>query len=739
MVWKKRKKLFHGVENLFPQCGKPSASLRPVNFTSQPFRIALQALLLLLLAAGAAGTRRHVLNAQRQLTAGGSLPFTLESALAFRRIQMAYRDGELPRADRGIQYPGGVVARATDTLGAERVYAAAAKRWPGTLSLDEKVRWLHLAWFCLAIPAVFFWVKWLGGGVAGGFWAAAFYAVAISAVARSTGQELSHENHALPLLIGHLAAFAWARNRAATFRARLIAGWIAAALAGLALCAWDLVQFYLMLWMAWGLVEALRGRLAKEDLWTRAVPMMAVLLAVGLRNPYLAAHGFLLSPAMALGWGMLLAGAPAAQRQRLATRLVLVLLPVLGFAVLSRIYLPSYGHFASLLWAKLRFHNVRPEDPALLTFTQRILWAPALNSTSWNLLGQWFPALLMLTAAGAFVLIRGTVRNRWAFADFPLLLFFLLASFAFFILFFRFHVWLAVFACGVVGLWAGQVGAARSRWARGLTVAALAGGWCLEAWQPWVGPIRLTRPEIEYPEAPKWAGPLLWGRPNVYAAETEELMEHLRKYVAPEPVLANFGLSAGIAAYGGCPVVLHPKFESPEIREKVQAYGEALFRGTEAGFKDWMEAQGATVYVHSMGEFSEIQPGLQMRFMVDALDPATNAAARLFEQRPEELQYFTPQFANRKYRVFRLKHSPVAARLAQTLAAQARAALERGELENAELQAAHALRMDAENEAAQAVLRHANALREAGFRAEAESGMAEEAPPWAPARPWQER
>ena len=146
-----------------------------------------------------------------------------------------------------------------------------------------------------------------------------------------------------------------------------------------------------------------------------------------------------------------------------------------------------------------------------------------------------------------------------------------------------------------------------------------------------------------------------------YAEETDALMEHLRRFVAPEPVLANFGISAAIATYGGCPVVLHPKFETPEIRRKVQEYGEALFLGDEDEFRGWMEAQGATVYVHSMGEFATIQPGLQMRYMVNALEPATNAAARLFEQRPEELQHFQAQFANRKYRVFRLKNSTVAA------------------------------------------------------------------------------
>lgn len=680
-------------------------------------RILRQALLLVLLVLLAVVTRRHVLDAQRQLTADGSIPFTLESALAFRRIQMVYRDGDLPKVDRGIQYPQGVVPPQTDTLGAERFYAQAAKLWPGTLNLAEKVRWLHLAWFCLAIPGMFFWVKWMGGGTAGGFWAAAFYAVAISAVARSTGQELSHENNAMPLLLWHLASGAWARNRAGSFRARIAAGWGSAILAGLALCLWDLVQFYLMLLMAWYFIAAVRGRLAKAELWSVAVSLMAVLLAAGLRNPYLAAHGFLWSPTMALGWGLLLAGSPAAQRSRLATRIVLAGVPLWLVLALSHRYLPAYGHFASLLWAKLRFFNIRPADPAQLAFEQRILWAPALHSTSWQLLGQWFPALLGLTGIAVWGLMRTTRHDRPASADFPPLLFYLLLSLVAFILFFRFHAWLAVFVCGMVGLWAGQAWRAGAGWQRIIPVAVLALGGLVEAGQTWREPLR-------------------WGRPNVYADETEALMRHLRTYAAPEPVLANFGISAGIATYGGCPVVLHPKFEAPEIRERIREYGEALFKGDEEEFKGWMEAQGATIYVHSMGEFSDIQPGLQMRYMVAALEPATNAAARLFEQRPEELRHFVPQFANRKYRVYRLKNSPLVARLAETLAEQARSALENGELELALTRAAHALRMDAENPDAQEVLRLAGSLQDAGFRAEEQGGAISEAPALAPARPW---
>ena len=684
------------------------------------YRRAGQVVLLVALFCGGVGVRRHVLNAQRELTADGSIPFTLESALAFRRIQLVYRDGELPRVDRGVEYPEGVVSQELDTMGAERVYARVAKATPGLMPLAEQIRWMHVLWFCLAIPGVYFWVKWMGGGAWGGAAAAALYAVSISAVARSTGQELSHENHALPFLVWHLAAEAWRQGRAVSWKQRLAAGGAGAVLLALVLAAWDLVQFYLVLLFVWHGVRALRGRFSREELWTWAVPLMAVLAAAGWRNPYLRAHGFLASLVMMLGWGMLLAATPLAQRGRWATRLVLWAVPVLaGIFLLGRL-VPAYGHFGSLLWAKLRFLNVRPTDPSLLTFEQRMLWVPALNSTSWELLWRWFPALLVLTAvAGCGVVKRNRRDESVATAVFPLL-FYLIASFGTFILFFRFHVWVALFACGVAGWWAGQLPAIERAWRRRGAAALVLLVLALEGAQPLMGPLerQWNTEAARVPEARKWNGPLFWGRPNVYADETEALMTFLRMQVAPEPVLANFGISGSIAAYGGCPVVLHPKFETRQIRERVEAYGEALFKGTEPEFQSWMEAHGATVYVHSMGEFSEMQPGYQMRFMVNAMNPAEDAPARLFEQAPEKLECFTKVFENRKYRVYRLKQSPLAARLAQTRADEGREALEQGRLQWAMYYAGHALAMDAECGEAQEVLRIAMNLKDAGFAAD---------------------
>lgn len=694
-------------------------------------------LLAALIATGAVAIRRHVFNAQRALTPDGEVPFTLESALAYRRIQLAYRDGALPSLDRAIGWPAGIDTRATDSSGTEYALAAAARAWPGTLPLADKIRWLELLWFCsVSVAGLFCLVRWAGGGWAGGAIAAAFWAVSISAVARSTGQELSHENDALPLVVWSLAFMARLWRGRATPRSAALSGWLSALLMAAALCLWDLVQYALGLVALTMLVTALAGRLDRRRWLHGAIPLAACLTAVAAANPYLRAHGFWGSPVFGAVWAAALAGLPMVQRGRWWERVGAAATVLAATIAAASLFASSYSHFGALLAAKLRFFNCRPDDPALLTFEQRVLWAPALNSTSWMSVWEWFPALLLLSAlaipAARFALrapspsgdspatprreappkdtspcLRSSApsvfqrrRRPPKHSASPFLAFLALSwlvSLLAFLLFFRFHVWLALFACILVGLAAGALWPRAGFGGRLTTLVLLLAAFGIELSQPCIKPLR-------------------WGRPYTYPAESEALMDHLRRYVAPEPVAANFGLSGAIAAYGGCPVVLHPKFETPAIRRDVEAYGTALFRGTEADFRDWMVSKGATVYVHSMGEFSDVLPGLQMRYMVDALNPATNAAARLFEQRPEELQHFTPQFANIKYRVYRLKTSPSVAADAGLLAARAAEAFETGRLDAASLWAAHALRLDPAHLDAATTLRHASALSSAGIQ-----------------------
>lgn len=644
--------------------------------------------------------RRHVLDAQLA-RGGGDLPFTLEGALNFRRVEQVFMTGTLPRRDPQVEYPQGVVIRETDTVGEEYVYAALAKLFPGRVSLADRVRWLEPAWFCLGIPLLALWIWWWRRSRAGALLAGGFYAVALSSVIRSTGQELSHENFALPLLIGHLAFDALADDQTRGRVGRGVAAGLSAILLACALMTWDMIQFYVGMWMVYSAVRFFRaaksGLASLEVRWSLS---FGVLFVAGLMNPYLRAHGYLVGPVMCLGYGMLLLawvqrvtrrGGCAPWWGRTPVMLLLMLLPALAVMVLPGIARESYGHFGELLAAKIRFLNMKPEDPSRLTFNQRIMWVPALDSANVALTRMLLPAILSLSLVSAFLLLRRSHTQPGS--KLKRLLFFYGISLVAFVLLVRFHVFLAVFASALLGVaaaWAWQ----RGVWSRRIAAVVLACGLMLEA-------VHVVRQ------------PERWGRTLVYYQEIEELIRWL-KGVRPEPVLANFGISASILTYGQCPIVLHPKFESREIRSRVQGYGENLFKGQEKGFRDWADQYGVKYYVYAMGEFSPVAPRQQMRYFVDELDPSTNCPAWMFEFRPEALKCFRLLWGNRKYRVFRMigREDEVRARQYARGAAEE---LAQGNLQGAEDNAASALLINPGDEAAQRVLRHVGALREQGF------------------------
>ncbi|MDD4736507.1 MAG: hypothetical protein PHP44_10445, partial [Kiritimatiellae bacterium] len=338
----------------------------------------------------------------------------------------------------------------------------------------------------------------------------------------------------------------------------------------------------------------------------------------------------------------------------------------------------------------IHFLNRKPLDPALLTFSQRILWTPALNSATWRLTLALFPVTLPLSLAAAFSLIRcpGACRKSEAFQ----LVFWFGTSLIAYVLFVRFHVFAAVFSAALIGCW---LGASRRFGAlyRWMVMAVVCAGIALEA-----------------TATLRHAG--RWGRSGVEYLELDELLGWLGKGEADgRVVLANFGVSASVAAYAGCPIVLHPKFETEEARSRVEQYGECLFKGNEKTFRDWANQFGVEYYIHSRGEFSSQSPERQMRYFVNALNPPPDAAARLFEFEPAELRWFRPIWENRKYRVFRMVTEQDEQRSLQ-LGRQAYEWLCSGSLDRAEECATEALKLFLDNEQAQQVLLHAASLRE---------------------------
>lgn len=645
-------------------------------------KILLAVLGLVALFAAGLAIRRVVLSAQFEQY-GRPLPFNLESALEFRYVRMLFETGHIPRLDKAVQVPEGVVVRETYTLGAEYVYAAAARLFPRTLPLDERVRWIAAAWFCLGIPLMSLWLwAWTRSAWAAGI-AGAYYAVSLAAVMRSTGQELQHENFALPLLIGHWALGALA-NRVKGRAAFFIAALLSALMLACAMSAWDLIQYYVILWGIWSYVRFVAGKYFRDTKACLAWWLILLALAgAGVLNPYLRAHAFAGSFAMLLAYGVALG--LGVERLfplfRRSARLLIPLLPLIAGALWIQQYGETYSHFLELLWAKLRFLNHKPADPALLTFDQRILWTAPLNSATFLLTTTLFPVTLWLSVlAGTIALFHTRAHPD---PEINQLLSYTVISLLAFVFFMRFHVFLILGFAALLG-WLGYWVSVKRSFTRWLILVLLLVGVGVEAAHVMNSPAR-------------------WGSVPVYLNEKRELCRWLRSNTAGERVLANFGLSSFLLTYANCPIVLHPKFESPGIRERVRAYGEALFKSNEEGFRAWMEPFGVPYYVYALGEFADIQPESQMRYCVNALNPPPSAAARLFEKRPEQGRYFRFLWGNAKYRVFRVI-TRADELSAGRLAAEAMQALRQGRRPDAENKATQALMYDPQNTNAMQVL-----------------------------------
>ena len=632
----------------------------------------------------------------------GALPFTRESAIQWWMTREVHDTGALPSPTRSLQHPDEVDLRRMHSVGAEYAYAALARLLPGSLPLDQRVRWASVLLFCLSVPLLSLYAReifqrsHLAQGLTG-----LLAAVCAANVARSSGVELSRENFSLPFF----AAFLWLEARSLRESRSRASALTAALCAGVAVCTWDMVLVGLWLWWLCRYAAWFRGR-------ENAVPVLpwlaGILLACGLANPYLRAHGFwhgsfpVAVGALAL-WGRVV----ATKRTRWAPVLALLAIGGINAALDGG----RYGHFGTLLWAKLRYWNIKPQDPALLTYDQRMLWTPALNSSSWPLTKAFFPCIGWASLIGMFLCASARRTEKFQRATDPVV--FLLVSLVSYVFFFRFHVFLILAMSVVLGGWAARMRSWNGLrfFSSGFLLLAVLTG---ETWHT----LRKADP-VTYQEKRALASagktgrldevePFLSMDPEQIRFQNE-LVEWLGREHRGEPVLANFGISGPILAYAGCPVLLHPKFESKDIRERVRVYAERLFKEPEPAMREWAVAHGARWLVFSIGEFSPYGVDQQLRYMVDALDPAPESLARKLDlrvkdefefmaRRPRKLAWdhlrlFRLRWVNTKYAVFQIV-DPRDEELARDFLGLARLAAAAGDWKNAAKRAVSALGHD---------------------------------------------
>jgi tetratricopeptide (TPR) repeat protein len=570
--------------------------------------------------------------------------FTSDPAFRFRYMRTFAAGEKVPRLDRPAQWPEGVDTGRSFFLTQDAFIGLSYRLLRPVIRGTHPqnfLRWHVSIWSSLSLLLVYFWARRAFGSRAGALLAAAVYAFALPIYIRTCGNYL-REDFVLPILFFALycqlrvlqgGGWRWALPAAASFALALVS-WHAS----------SFLYFFAVLPLAAAAVTS-----AEAKNVARAAGALVAAALVAYLHPALREKAFLASPSFALACAVT-AAALVASRRRLRWWQRLAALGAL-FAVAFGLGRPfaaagEYSHIYLMIFYKIRYLGVKPADPTALPLAAREIWAGPANSPS-------LPAAAVLLGAPLAIAAAPLVRNIKKFArgfaapagSFGA------ATLAFFILFGllyagynRFSV---VFVFFVAVCAAGYIGLASSRRALAwlLIPAVLLPLEAVKAFRyedrpwPWTGLLKAAA-ESESGYATN-VGDEEWRVVRWFGNQPER---------AEAAVLAPIAASATLLTYAGTPIVLHPIYEAPGMRAKVDECWRAIFRGEEDFYRVCEKYDVSYVAYHAA--FIMNRGPDSIRYARAVTEVKADSCAYLMQFEPARLRHFAPVFETVSWRVF---------------------------------------------------------------------------------------
>lgn len=553
---------------------------------------------------------------------GNDFIYTLESALLLRYARLAV-DNKVPVYDKKIEFPDGIKSFDTFSLSGNifiaRIYKFFQLITGSKVELDVFHRYFMPAYFVLfSVISVFI----IGRIYSGSFLAlvmAFWFGVYIPSVIRSTGQEFMGENFALPLIFVHAAMYlAGLKTGKRIFLVVssifLAAGWV----------FWDMTNLYIYIFAVF---------LSLTENKSMNILIFAIPLAiVSVSDPYLRAHYSWLSvPVVYLAvislynWILSKTGFNI-RKNGVFIKTLLFLLVFLCVSCTG--YGSDYSHFWELLISKIKFFNVKPLDPAKLTFDIRVLWAPALHSATLYQVKKYFSCILITGMISIF--LRFSRKNPLlSWEKYILICFFIF--FVLYLFFVRVHVYTAFFAVMTI-LFLNKIEKVYVRILANIALVLLCAG--------------------EYDRTLSYQEYM--GRGEDYRS-LSSLIQWIQKNTKPdEPILASMNLAGPIINYADRPVILQPKYEKKNARGKYKKFIIALFSEIEKPFYNFTEEHGAKYFVYQKGTSWNNSIYSPVYFVGLSQNEVKNTLAAKFEGDFNSLDKFYPVFENNQYRIFKV-------------------------------------------------------------------------------------
>ena len=553
--------------------------------------------------------------------------FWTENALQYTYAKRVAQGKGVPEWDQNVQYPEGlrVAEEFTTTL---EIASGTLYRWLSRLGLSVPFH-VFAVYFVsfvssLSVLPLYFFSRRLWDSPLAALLIALFYVVMPPSFLRTIAG-FTREDFALPFLFTGLVCFALSLEED-----RPWLPWAAGVSMGLGLASWHLSPFILTL-LVFYCAAAYFLHSEKSALLIRNFAILILCVAVaGVAFPVLRNKHMLISSSMLLAYGLLLshgAGAVCKWDRKIRFVVFLSASAVLLFLV-SHFTLRSYkayAHAFELVFYKILYLGQKPANPNAISYEARSLWMSSFSNAT--LYGTWiyFSSLLVLAPVAQFLTVRRLLKEKRASA-WEVTVFFCIVFFVLYLLISRLWVFLIFF----MALSVGEYFIAFPK--RRLWVAlalALCIGWEIH---------NDTRLQIAVARPPN----------------DKETISWIRNHTKPDDViLAPCPFSPSIYAYAGRPIVIHPKWDSHVVRDKIREFKEALFQDEEAFYR-LCRKWGARYYMHEAPivlDTSRSSP----RYEAGLTVIPRRSAAYGFHFAPERLKHFALAYQNAEFRIFKIE------------------------------------------------------------------------------------
>ncbi|MGD8718526.1 MAG: hypothetical protein PVH29_06840 [Candidatus Zixiibacteriota bacterium] len=569
-----------------------------------------------------------------------------DPAFRFRYVRMYALGEEIPALDRAAQWPEGVDVRRAFFLTQDAFIGVSyriLRPLLGEMQPQNFLRWHVSLWSSLTLFLVYLWGRRTFRSRPGGLLAALVYGLSLVIYLRTCGNYL-REDFVLPVFFFALYC-----------QTRLVEGgswrWIPPAVAAfaLALISWHASSF---LYFFATLPLAATVLVSKDSRGVgRAAAALGAAALVAYIHPALREKVFLASPSFALACAVA-ATALAAWKWRLKWWQRLVALGVI-FGVAYGAGRPfaaagEYSHIYTMIFYKIRYMGVKPADPNLLPLAAREIWTGPANSPTWASAAAVLvlPLVIALPPLVKYVkeFLRG-LRDPAAGAFGAATIVFSVVFALLFSGYTRFMVVLAFFVAAWAAGYAGLARPGRRALAWLLIPAVLL---------PFEG-IKAAR----YESRPQpWTALLEAAASGEggYASNVGDEEWRIIRWFGFQPdrtetaVLGPFPASAALLAFAGTPIVLHPIYEAPGMRAKVNECYQALY-GDEEGFYGVCEKYDVTYVAYHAAYIVKNDPD-SMRYARAITRVRADSCAYKMQFEPAELEHFAPVFETVSWRVF---------------------------------------------------------------------------------------